>query len=243
MAVAKLESGLLLIDKPPGLTSHDIVDLVRAIDQVGDAKVGHTGTLDPFATGLLILVVGRARRYQNEITDLGKRYDAVAQFGARSTTGDTDGFIEVSGGQVDEAGIQAQLLKFTGQIRQKVPATSAVKVAGERLYKKAHRGEVVDTPTRTVRVCSIEIESFDHDAQRAFLKLEVGRGTYVRQLISDLAEAAGSAAYCRELRRTAVGEFGVGDAVDSEQLTESVDITNLPAWKPLRVMAGSVQIA
>ena len=137
-------TGALLVDKPAGPTSHDVVARVRR--ERGGVKVGHAGTLDPFATGLLIVLLGRATRLQRFLLDLPKTYLATARLGWRSSTADPDG-------ELTETGIvPAELELPTGEIEQRVPMTSAVKVGGERLYKKAHRGEEVETPTRTVTV-------------------------------------------------------------------------------------------
>src|SRR5262245_42521896 len=147
----------LLVDKPAGPTSHDVVERVRR-ERPG-AKVGHAGTLDPFATGLLILLLGRATRLHRYLLELPKTYVATARLGWRSTTGDPDGELTETGA------IPAVLELPTGQVEQRLPMTSAVKVEGERLYRKAHRGEEVETPTRTVTVHRAEL--LERDGERA----------------------------------------------------------------------------
>jgi tRNA pseudouridine55 synthase len=187
---------LLLYDKPAGVTSHDVVARVRR--QRG-GKVGHAGTLDPFATGLLLVLLGRATRLQQFLVGLPKTYLATARLGWRSSTGDPDGELTPTGT------VPGSLDLPTGTVRQRVPMTSAVRVGGERLYKKAHRGEVVETPVRDVEVHRAELLS--SDGERAHYEIECSAGTYVRTLVETLGDA-----YCEALRRTAVGPFQVDEA-------------------------------
>jgi tRNA pseudouridine55 synthase len=186
-------AGGLLVDKPAGVTSHDVVAEVR---RGRGGKVGHAGTLDPFATGLLILLLGRATRLQRYLLELPKTYLATARLGWRSTTGDPDGEL------TETAQVPERLELPTGELEQRVPMTSAVKVGGERLYKKAHRGEAVETPTRSVTVHRAEL--IESDAERATFEIECSSGTYVRTLIETLDDA-----YCESLRRTTIGPFSV----------------------------------
>lgn len=187
---------LLLCDKPAGVTSHDVVARVRRERR---CKAGHAGTLDPFATGLLLVLLDRATRLQRVVTDLPKTYVAAARLGWRSTTGDPDGELTETGT------IPASLELPTGRVRQRVPMTSAVRVGGERLYRKARRGETVQTPLREVEVYRAEL--LGHDGERAEYEIECSTGTYVRTLIETLGDA-----YCERLRRTAIGPFRVEDA-------------------------------
>ena len=192
---------VLLVDKPAGKTSHDVVAAVRR--EHGGRKgprVGHAGTLDPFATGLLLVLLGRATRVQRFLMELPKTYEAVARFGAVSTTGDPEGEITETGAPVPEP-----LLLPTGVIRQRPPAYSAVKVGGERAYRLARRGEEVALPEREVEV--YEFDELWREPPRVGLRVRCSAGTYVRTLVADLGDA-----YCEELRRTAIGPFGVGDA-------------------------------
>ncbi len=192
-----LDSGtVLLYDKPAGVTSHDVVAEVR---RRRGTKTGHAGTLDPFATGLLLILLGRATRLQRFLVDLPKTYLATARLGWRSSTGDPDG-------ELTETGRVPDTLELpTGTVRQRVPMTSAVRVGGERLYKKAHRGEVVETPERDVQVHRAEFLS--GEGTHARFQIECSAGTYVRTLVETLEDA-----YCSDLRRTAVGPFRVEDA-------------------------------
>lgn len=192
--------GIILYDKPPGITSHDVVIEVRR--RLGRrVKVGHAGTLDPFATGLLIVLVGRATRIQRFLMALRKRYEVVARFGAVSTTGDPDGEITETG-RVPEADLELPV----GQLRQRPPAYSAVKVGGRRAYALARAGAPeLELPEREVEVYRFG-ELWRSGNRRGF-EIECSSGTYVRSLIADLGDA-----YCEELRRTAIGAFAVGDA-------------------------------
>jgi len=224
---------VLLVDKPAGVTSHDVIDRIRRM--TGIKKVGHAGTLDPFATGLLLVLVGRATRLSDYFTPLDKEYRVTAQFGAASTTGDSDGIISPvtpAGGGVTESALQAALPGFTGVISQKVPAYSAVKVGGERLYKKARRGEEVEAPSREVEISGLELESFDEAAQQAVLSVRCSKGTYIRQLCEDIGAALGTAAFALELRRTGTGDFSVSRAAGLEELASMPAETLLSETNP-----------
>jgi tRNA pseudouridine55 synthase len=196
--------GILLCDKPAGITSHDVVAGVRRRLGRG-VKVGHAGTLDPFATGLLIVLVGRGTRTQRFLMALPKRYEAVARFGAVSSTGDPEGEIVATG--VVPGG---DLALPAGRIWQRPPAYSAVKVGGRRAYSLARAGEAVELAAREVEVHRFE-ETWRSGDRRGFV-IECSSGTYVRSLIADLGDA-----YCEELRRTRIGEFDVAEA-DPERL-------------------------
>jgi tRNA pseudouridine55 synthase len=190
--------GVLLVDKPAAVTSHDVVAGVRR--QRRGVKVGHAGTLDPFATGLLLVLLGRATRVQRFLMDLHKTYEATARFGAVSSTGDPEGEITPTGfvptGDLDLC---------TGVVRQRPPAYSAVKIGGRRAYALARAGIDVTPPEREVRVDRFE-EVWRAGDRRGF-EIECSSGTYVRSLIADLGDA-----YCERLRRTRIGSFEVADA-------------------------------
>jgi tRNA pseudouridine55 synthase len=196
------QAGVILYAKPPGITSHDVVARVRRElrERTGEKhKVGHAGTLDPFATGLLLVLVGPATRAQRFFMALPKTYRAVARLGWRSTTGDPEGEL-VETGRVPES-----LAIPVGEQLQRPPAYSAVKVGGERLYKKARRGEVAEAPPRKVHVYRSEV--LRADREHAEICIDCSSGTYVRQLVADLGDA-----YCEELERTAIGPFRLDDA-------------------------------
>jgi tRNA pseudouridine55 synthase len=206
-------AGALLVDKPAGVTSHDVVARIRS---ERGAKVGHAGTLDPFATGLLLVLLGRATRLQRYLLPLAKRYRATARLGWRSTTGDPDGELTETGRIPDRLELP------TGEVEQRVPMTSAVKVEGERLYKRAHRGEEIETPTRTVTVHHAEL--IESDSGRATFEIECSSGTYVRTLIETLEDA-----YCESLRRLGIGPFEVVDGEERE-----LGVEELMAFLPER---------
>jgi tRNA pseudouridine55 synthase len=200
---------VLLYDKPAGVTSHDVVALVR---RERGLKAGHAGTLDPFATGLLLILLGRATRLQRFLVGLPKTYLATARLGWRSSTGDSDGELTETGN------VPGSLELPTGTVRQRVPMTSAVRVGGERLYKKAHRGEVVETPERDVEVHRAQLLSGEDGY--AHFEIECSAGTYVRTLVETLDDA-----YCSDLRRSAIGPFRVENAgieVSAERVAELV---------------------
>lgn len=202
--------GILLVDKPAGVTSHDVVDRVRRL--TGIRKVGHGGTLDPFATGLLLVLVGKATRLFDLLAPLQKEYRVTVQFGAVSTTGDIDGEIAPSGGSINKAELEAVLPQFQGLISQQVPAYSAVKKDGEPLYRKARRGDVFEPPIREVEVFSLELAAFDIEKQQAVLEVACSKGTYIRKLCEDIGSALETGAYAAALRRTAIGDHHAGNA-------------------------------
>ncbi len=204
--------GVLLIDKPAGKTSHDIVAAVRR--EIGSdprRRVGHAGTLDPFATGLLLVLVGRATRIQRYLMALPKRYETVARLGYVSTTGDTDGEITRTGTLPPDP---VQLP--TGELMQRPHAYSAVKVDGRRAYELARAGEDVQLDARPITVH--RFDQLWRDEERAAFAIECSAGTYIRTLVADLGDA-----YCQSLRRTAIGPFEVADA-DPARLVALADV-------------------
>ncbi len=206
---------ILLYDKPAGSTSHDVVASVRRT-LPRKTKVGHAGTLDPFATGLLLVLVGRATRAQRFFMALPKRYEVVARFGARSTTGDPDG-------EITETGVvpEGELALPEGCVTQRPPAYSAVKVGGRRAYELARAGAEVELAEREVTV--YRFEQLWHDGDRRAFAIECSSGTYVRSLIADLGDA-----YCLELRRTRIGAFDVADADPERPVALSQALAFLP---------------
>jgi tRNA pseudouridine55 synthase len=208
-----MSGGVLLVDKPAGVTSHDVVARIRR-ERRGQ-KVGHAGTLDPFATGLLLILVGQATRAQRFFMRLPKTYRAVARLGWTSDTGDRDGRLAHTG-RVPET-----LELPTGPIMQRPPAYSAVKIGGERLYERARRGDPVEGEPREVVVHRAEL--LRSDAERAEFEIECSSGTYVRQLIAGLGDA-----YCEELRRVAVGSFVVEDADEARVVPLDTALEFLP---------------
>ena len=213
---------VVLADKPSGPTSHDIV--ARARREHGVKRVGHAGTLDPFATGLLIVLIGReATREQARFMRLRKTYRVSARFGATSTTGDRDGEITPTG-KVPAADVALP----TGEIRQRPPAYSAIKVGGERAYKRARRGEAVQVPERIVTVH--RFEELNREGDRAEYEIECSSGTYVRSLIADLGDA-----YCEELRRIRIGPFAVEEAAAAHTIPLAEALRRAEAFEAAKV--------
>jgi tRNA pseudouridine55 synthase len=216
-------TSVLLRAKPAGVTSHDVVaELRRSLPR--GTKVGHAGTLDPFATGLLLVLTGRATRAQRYLMGLPKTYRAVARLGWTSDTGDRDG-------ELTETGRIPERLEIpVGEQLQRPPAYSAVKVGGERAYVRARRGEAVETEARPVTVHRSEL--LWHEGDRAAFEIECSSGTYVRTLIADLGDA-----YCDELERTAIGPFRLEDAGGELALAEAL------AFLPERPLSDQEAIA
>ena len=218
------EGGFLICDKPAGSTSHQMVAAARREHRM---RAGHAGTLDPFATGVLVILLGRATRLQRYVLGRAKTYEATARLGWRSSTGDRDGELTETGD------VPGRLELPTGRISQRVPMTSAVHVDGERLYKKAHRGEhEVDRPVREVDVYRAEL--IDSDSERARFLIECSAGTYIRTLVEELGDA-----YCEELRRTAVGDLVIDDAGE-EILPPERLVAHLPGRELTREQALDV---
>lgn len=216
--------GLLLVDKPAGISSHAVVAAVRrALGGKKAERVGHAGTLDPFATGLMLVLVGRGTRTSQFAVGLEKRYETLAQLGALSTTGDPEGEITVTGK------VPASPLDLpTGQIRQRPPAYSAIKIGGQRAYKLARAGLDVEMPERTITVH--EFEELERDGDQVRLAVHCSSGTYIRTLVAELGDG-----YCLELRRTAVGPWSIDAAAPLDAFTtrESVAERLIPLDRAL----------
>ncbi|HYH92711.1 MAG TPA: tRNA pseudouridine(55) synthase TruB [Candidatus Saccharimonadales bacterium] len=212
--------GILVVDKPVGPTSHDIVGLVRRV--AATKRVGHGGTLDPFATGVLPLFLGRGTRVVEFHLADRKAYRATICFGASSSTDDLEGALTPATGPApDRAAVEAALPSLTGQISQRPPAYSAIKVGGRRAYALARAGETVELATRAVTIEALELVEWDgSEPERpvAILDVRCSAGTYIRALARDLGEALGSAAYLGALRRTAAGPFEASDAIPLETI-------------------------
>ena len=217
-----MDDEILLIDKPAGMTSFGVVARVRRLLSQragGKVKVGHTGTLDPFATGLMILLVGRGTKRSNEFLKLDKVYEAEIVLGATSTTGDPEGEITQTTNHTDEIAkieLEAALAQFTGEIQQVPPAFSAIKINGQRAYKLARKGEEVIMPARTVTVYGLELIEYSYPVVR--IRTHVSSGTYIRTLAEDIGQTLGVGAYCRELRRTKVGDYSIEQATSLNDL-------------------------
>lgn len=217
--------GILLADKPEGWTSFDVVNYIRRIvasvenKKAKNVKVGHTGTLDPFATGLLIILVGKEyTRRAGEYSKADKTYEVTMRLGQISSTGDPEGEIGDVSDTVPEPGsITACLSRFTGEIKQIPPVYSAVKINGKRAYKLARSGEKFEIEPRKVRIKSIELVDYAYPHVR--FKAEVSSGTYIRSLVSDIGEELGVGAYTEQLRRTVINDWRVDDAIAPKELS------------------------
>jgi tRNA pseudouridine55 synthase len=208
--------GVLNICKPTGPTSRDVVNRVQRL--VRPHKAGHTGTLDPLASGVLLVCVGQATRLVEYAQQLPKSYRGTFLLGRRSDTDDVEHAVEVVEGAWEPSGdeITAALPRFTGEISQRPPRHSAVKIDGRRAYHLARRGVEFEPEAKTVRIDRVEVERYEYP--ELVLTVECGSGTYIRSLGRDLAEALGTSAVMSALERTAVGGFRVEDAIELEQL-------------------------
>ena len=205
---------IIFVDKPSGMSSFGAVARVRRIltEQEGHkVKVGHTGTLDPFATGLLILLAGKATKKAPELTKLDKEYEATIRLGATSSTGDPEGEVAIMDEKpaISRTEIEAVLQKFIGEIEQTPPAFSAIKVNGQRAYKLARAGKEVEIPTRKVQIFSIDI--LDYESPFLKIRTHVGSGTYIRTLAEDIGKELGCGAYTVELRRTKIADYDIAE--------------------------------
>lgn len=206
--------GLLLVDKESGLTSHDVVDRFRRATRI--KKAGHTGTLDPLATGLLVLCVGRATRLQSYFTGMEKTYEGEIQFGWSTDTYDAEGQAMGEATPTSVANVDFPLEKFTGEIEQVPPAFSAKKVNGERAYDLARKGEAPELKSKVVTVYEFRITEVNESVARFVVRCSAG--TYVRSLAHDLGIAIGIPAHLKSLRRVAIGRFNVDGALPLERL-------------------------
>jgi tRNA pseudouridine55 synthase len=220
------ESGLVVVDKPAGLTSHDVVARVRRL--AGTRKVGHAGTLDPMATGVLVVGVGRATRLLGHLTLTEKRYDATVRLGASTTTDDADGEVVVEGdaSRLSEEELLEALVAFRGEIEQVPSSVSAVKVAGKPAYQRVREGERVELAPRRVTIHELAVHDLGSPGPVRDLRISVrcSSGTYIRAVARDLGAALGVGGHLLALRRTSVGPFGLEAARSLEQLADSFDV-------------------
>lgn len=211
--------GVIVLDKPAGFTSFDVVAVVRGL--VKEKKVGHTGTLDPMATGVLPLLLGRAAKASSLLPDTDKEYTAGFRLGQRFDTGDVTGtLVEANEAPVSREALERALSGFRGEISQVPPMYSAVSVNGQRLYKLARQGVEVERPPRRVTVSQLVLESYDGQARQGVLRVSCSKGTYIRALIEDIAQAVGTCGTMTSLRRTKACGFTLEDAVGLDKLRE-----------------------
>ena len=211
--------GIIIIDKPSGITSHDVVTHIRRRFKI--KRVGHAGTLDPLATGVLVALVGRATKLFDQFVTFDKAYQATLRLGTKTTTADIQGEVisQKPFSHVSRADIENVLKKFIGQIEQLPPMVSAVKFKGQRLYKLARAGKQVERTPRTIKIDVLQMVDFQSPEMK--FSVECSKGTYVRQLAEDIGENLGCGACISQIRRTKVGPFTIEGAVKLEDLNES----------------------
>jgi tRNA pseudouridine55 synthase len=225
-------NGFLLIDKPAGLSSFGVVARIRWLlsQQAGKkVKVGHTGTLDPFATGLMIVVVGEYCKRASEFSKLDKSYEASLVLGQTSSTGDPEGELQhFSDKKPTTEEVIAALAKFTGEITQTPPSYSAIKINGVRAYKLARAGKTVEMLPRSVKISELELMSYIYP--EAMIQTSVSSGTYIRTLVEDIGHELGTGAYTVALRRTRVGKYDIKDAVELDAIAsvDDLDFQTIP---------------
>jgi len=217
-AVQNTYQGIVLINKPAGITSHDVVSMVRRIFKM--KRVGHAGTLDPMATGLLVILVGNSTKLSDKFVAFDKTYRATLKLGLKTSSADIMGktLLERPFDGIDRAAIEKVFKQFTGEIQQLPPMVSAVKYKGERLYKIARQGIEVERTPRLVRIDELKI--LDYRLPEVEFLMSCSKGTYVRQLAEDVGEVLGCGACISQIERTKVGPFDIKDSVTLENLNE-----------------------
>ena len=231
--------GILIIDKPAGPTSHDVVNRVRRI--FNTRKVGHAGTLDPFATGVMVVLVGKATRLAKFVDKDAKEYEATVRFGYATDTGDLTGerIGETGRSDISSSEIRSVLDRFHGEILQTPPMYSAKKVDGKKLYELARRGEEIERKAVPVTIHEISVVSPDDaSGEHHTIRVRCSAGTYIRTLAEDIAKALGTAAHLTELRRTASGRFSLADSVPLDVLADEVDPAN--RLLPIETLIGEL---
>ena len=231
------DSGLVVVDKPAGMTSHDVVSRVRR--EFGTRKVGHAGTLDPMATGVLILGIERGTKFLAHMVAATKSYNATIRLGQSTTTDDFEGEIltETSAEHITDEQALAEIQNLTGDIMQKPAKVSAIKIDGKRAYQRVRDGEEIDIPARPVTVSRFDVLESRTDSRELDVSVECSSGTYIRSLARDLGEALGVGGHLTALRRTAVGPFLIDDAfpIDSMQLSLTLDEALVRCYPSLEV--------
>lgn len=213
------KEGIILVNKPKGITSHDVVDVVRRKLKI--KRVGHAGTLDPLAEGLLVILVGRATKLFSKFVNFDKEYLGVLKLGEVTRTGDSQGAVIE---KKDYTGISKEQLEetfslFTGEIEQVPPMVSALRVGGRRLYQLARRGITVARNPRRIKIYSLQIRKIDLPFVEFYVRCS--KGTYVRKLAEDIGQRLGCGSHMTEIKRLSIGDFKLGDALDLEDIDES----------------------
>lgn len=210
-----IDNGILLVDKPAGMSSFKVVAIIRSrlTKHYGrKIKVGHTGTLDPFATGLMILVIGKECKNAANYSKLDKVYQAEIILGSKSSTGDTEGEItHISDNVPSKDALREAITSFKGEVTQRPPMFSAIKIDGQRAYKLAREGKQFEVPLRNVKINEIELINYEYP--EFDIRADVSSGTYIRTLAEDIGDSLGVGAYCKELRRITIGKWHIDDAI------------------------------
>ncbi len=221
-----MKEGLLIIDKPSGMTSHDVVALMRK--KLRTKKIGHSGTLDPVATGVLVLLVGKATKLFSKFVHFDKEYEATLRLGTVTSTGDSEGRVlaEKNASHVTEAEVRRVFSEFVGERQQVPPMVSAIKHKGERLYELARRGIEVERQARTIRIYDLKITRIAFPDIDFFVKCS--KGTYIRRLGEEIGEVLGVGGFISRIRRVSLGPFTIKEALKIDEANES----HLRAWQP-----------
>ena len=214
--------GIILINKPKGCTSHDVVNKIK---HVFNEKVGHTGTLDPNATGLLPILIGKGRKLSYYLINHDKEYEVVLKLGEKTDTADSEGQViekrEVKDTMLDENNVIDSLKHFIGKQEQVPPMYSAIKIKGKKLYEYARKNIKVEVEPRQIEIYSIELSDINKTEQTISFKVKCSKGTYIRSLCEDIAEKLGTVGYMKELNRTQVGIFNITDSISLDELEDN----------------------
>ncbi len=220
--------GIIIINKEKNYTSNDVVSIVKKITK---SKVGHTGTLDPNATGVLPLLIGNATKISKYLINHDKEYEVVLQLGIRTETADVEGKVieekEVTAEMLNKDNIEEKLQQFIGKQEQIPPIYSAIKVNGKKLYEYARRGQEVELKPRQIEIYSIQLLSINEKEKQISFKVKCSKGTYIRSLCEDISKKLGTVGYMKELNRLQVGEFYIKDAVTISEMKEKIEAGNL----------------
>lgn len=220
--------GIIIINKEKNYTSNDVVNIVKKITK---SKVGHTGTLDPNATGVLPLLIGNATKISKYLINHDKEYEVVLQLGIRTETADVEGKIieekEVTAEMLNKYNIEEKLQQFIGKQEQIPPIYSAIKVNGKKLYEYARKGQEVELKPRRIEIYSIQLVGINEKEKQISFKVKCSKGTYIRSLCEDISKKLGTVGYMKELNRLQVGEFFIKDAVTISEMKEEIEADNL----------------
>ncbi|MFR1972668.1 MAG: tRNA pseudouridine(55) synthase TruB [Clostridia bacterium] len=220
--------GIIIINKGKNYTSNDVVSIVKKITK---SKVGHTGTLDPNATGVLPLLIGNATKVSKYLINHDKEYEVVLQLGIRTETADVEGKVieqkEVTAEMLNKDNIEEKLQQFIGKQEQIPPIYSAIKVNGKKLYEYARKGQEVELKPRQIKIYSIQLVGINEKEKQISFKVKCSKGTYIRSLCEDISKKLGTVGYMKELNRLQVGEFYIKDAVTISEMKEKIEAGNL----------------